>query len=79
VAASGRRVGLLIIRARLLDDDASDTSPRFVATITTTLDLATRDETQTTARSVEEIGAVVRRWIDAFLAGSTDDESLTSP
>ena len=69
MASPGRRTGLLIVRVRLLEDEASDASPLFVATITTTLDLATRQETQTTARSAEEVVAVVRRWIDAFVAG----------
>jgi hypothetical protein len=72
------RSGLLIIRVRLLDDSAPDGSPLLIATITTTLDLATREETRTTARSVDEIVAVVRRWIDSFVTGSANDESLTN-
>jgi hypothetical protein len=79
VESSGGRSGLLIIRVRLLDGESSDTSPPFVATITTTLDLAMRQEAQTTARSVDEIVAVVRGWIDAFVAGSAGDGPLTSP
>jgi hypothetical protein len=72
VAAPQRfeRSGLLIVRVQLLAGERSESTPRLAATITTTLDLASREEEQTTAGSVEEICAVVRRWIEAFVRES---------
>jgi hypothetical protein len=69
VAAPQRfeRSGLLILRVQLLNGERSDSTPRLAATITMTLDLARREEQQTTAGSVEEICAVVRCWIEAFV------------
>jgi hypothetical protein len=73
------RSGLLILRIRFLADRSQD-HPLFTATITTTLDLSRRaEETQTVAGSLEEIVAIVRRWIDAFVAGARNDDALTKP
>jgi hypothetical protein len=57
----------MIMRVRLLAAQPSDSPPRLAATITTTLDLATRDEEYVTASSVEDVCAIVRRWIEKFV------------
>jgi hypothetical protein len=79
VASRSDRSGLLVVKIRLVESNPLETAPRFVATITTTLDLAAREEARVTASSVEEVLAIVRRWIDAFRRGSAGDKALTKP
>jgi hypothetical protein len=75
VATVSDRSGLLVLKIRRFDDGAAG-APRFIVTATSTLDLSTREETQVTARSAEEVMDIVTRWIDAFLC---DDGALTEP
>jgi hypothetical protein len=79
VSSRGDRSGLLILKIRLLDSEPGEAAPRFIATITTTLDLAAREEARMTATSVEEVLAIVRGWIDAFRRGAAGDDALTKP
>jgi hypothetical protein len=79
VALQYERSGLLILKVRLVESAPSDSMPRFVATITTTLDLSARDEIQMRASSVVEIVAIVREFVDTFRGGSAGDEPLTTP
>jgi hypothetical protein len=79
VVSRSDRSGLLVVKVRLLEGEREEPEPRFVATITTTLDLAAREEARITASSVEEVLAIVRQWIDAFRRGFAGDEALTKP
>jgi hypothetical protein len=79
VASRCDRCGLLILKIRLVDSEPRDSVPRFVARITTTLELGTRDEAQMTASSVEEVLAIVRDFVNAFRGGSAGDSPLTKP
>ena len=72
------RTGLLILRVWRLPEQPGGALPRLAATITTTLDLSTRtEETDAVAGSVEEVTAVLRRWIDAFARDVPGDDPLT--
>jgi hypothetical protein len=59
------RAGVIVIRVWL--EDPSAPIPR--ARITATSDLATTEQTVGAAEGVDDILAVVRDWLDAFLAG----------
>lgn len=47
--------------------------------MTSTLDVAERNEIVTVASTAEGIAAVVFQWIDDFIASSASDAALTSP
>jgi len=60
----------------MLAGSTADSPPVFAATITSTLDLATKQEEQVSVTSTDDAIAVVQRWLDAFVAG---DDPLTPP
>ena len=51
--------------------------PRVAARITYTLDAASADRLTVTAAGVDEIGAVVRRWLEQVRAGPAGDAAVT--
>lgn len=64
------------MRSRMLAGSTADSPPVFAATITSTRDLATKQEERVSVTSTGDAIAVVQRWLDAFVAG---DDSLTTP
>jgi len=59
------RAGVIVIRVWV--EDASEAGPR--ARITASNDLSSGEQTVAVAQGAEDILAVVRSWLDAFLAG----------
>jgi hypothetical protein len=68
--------GLLIVKVRLR---VGASPPRLLAAITTTLDLATREEAHETAHSVAETLSIVERWLEAFVSAGAGDGRVTEP
>jgi len=61
----------MILRVRLAPPATPDAEPQLVATITSTTDLVAGDETRTVAASVDEIVAIVERWVEEFVRGAS--------
>jgi len=58
------QTGVLVIRVWV----EGDPPPRLRSRITRTLDLRERDQLTTAAASAQEVGDVVQRWIEEFMA-----------
>lgn len=70
--------GLLVLKVRVLAAQPRELA-HLVATITTTNDLRKRDESQTTATSIDDVLVRVRAWLEKFVEGNTGVEALTKP
>lgn len=68
MTGSTDRTGVVVIRAWT----ESHQEP-LRAVITSTLDVSRREHSVTTAKTVDEICAVVRRWLEEFLTAEVDD------
>jgi hypothetical protein len=64
-ARSPRRTGVLVVRAWLEDGRPADLRAR----ITWTLDVDAHSRRVVTASGDDEVEELVRRWLDALLAG----------
>jgi hypothetical protein len=62
-AFPSERIGVLVIRA-WVEGDPGGVRMR----ITCTSDISTREEDATSAASIDEACAIVRRWLEAFAA-----------
>ena len=58
------RIGVAVVRVWVEPDGG------FRGRITTTLDIATRDEVVAAATDPQEVAQVVAEWLDAFMRGS---------
>lgn len=67
------RTGILIVRLWI----EGDAHGGFRARITQALDSASREQTMATAADPEDVYAVVRTWVEAFVESGSRDRSNT--
>ena len=70
---TGERTGVLVVRIWVEPGVGGGLRARM----TSTLDSTEQDELVTVASTPEGIAAVVRQWIDDFIAASASDAALT--